>query len=64
MNVKLYYKTTATIFLIVAVLHLARIFNGWEAQIGEFMVPMWMSWVAVAIAGYLSYRGFTTKKAR
>lgn len=64
MSPKLYYKTTATIFLIIGVLHLARIVYGWEAQIGEFEVPMWMSFVAVAIAGYLSYRGFTTKKAK
>lgn len=64
MSTKLYYKITATVFAVIAVLHAIRVLNGWEATISGFEVPLWMSYVAVLVAGYLSYRGFTTKKAR
>lgn len=64
MSSKVYYKATATIFLVIAVLHLIRIVNGWEAELDGWAVPMWCSYVAVLVAGYLSYRGFTTKKAK
>jgi len=57
MSQKAFYATTGTIFLIIAVLHLLRILNSWPATISSFVVPIWASWVAVVIAGYLSYQG-------
>jgi len=36
--------------------------NGWPADIGGFVVPMWLSWVAVPLAGYLAYHGLKIKK--
>jgi hypothetical protein len=64
MTNKTYYKLAAIIFLIVALGHLVRIINGWEAVINDVEIPMWISVAAVLIAGYLSYRGFTTKNAK
>lgn len=58
MAVKLYYKTVAIVFGTIAIVHLARITGEWEAMIGGWPVPMWVSWAAVIIAGYLSVRGF------
>lgn len=50
------------IFLIIGVLHALRFFYGWEAQIGSFMVPMWLSWAAVLVTFYLSWSGFRLAK--
>lgn len=64
MNEKAYYTTVALIFLIIAVLHLLRAIQGWEAVIGGVLVPVWFSWVAAILAGYLSLRGFQLKDRR
>ncbi len=63
-NRKTYYEVTSLIFLIVAVLHAMRLLYGWDAVIGDVMVPLWASWAAVLIAGYLAYRGFTWKQLK
>ncbi len=63
-NRKTYYKVTSLIFLLIAVLHAMRLLYGWEATIGDINVPLWASWVAVLLAGYLSYRGFTWKQLK
>jgi len=60
MSQKTYYCATGTIFLIIAVLHLYRVVRGWEASIGGWPVPLWLSWVAVAVAGCLAYNGLKT----
>lgn len=52
-----YRKFTGGIFAIIAVLHLLRVVNSWPAQIASFTVPMWLSWVALLLAGYLAYSG-------
>lgn len=41
-----------------------RLLYGWEATIGSVTVPLWASAVAVLLAGYLSYRGFTWKSLK
>jgi type VI protein secretion system component VasF len=35
-----------------------RIIFGWSAQIGGLDIPVWVSWLAVVIAGALAYFGF------
>ena len=54
----MYITITAAIFAIIAVLHLARIVYGWEAMIGSWEMPMWVSWLAVFIAGGLAVKGW------
>ncbi len=49
---------SGTIFGIVALLHLARIIYGWPAQIGTFIVPTWVSWLSLLVAGYLAITAF------
>jgi len=48
----------AVIFAAIAVLHAIRIFYGWEAVIGGWAVPMWFSWVALVVSGYLAWNGW------
>lgn len=58
MQQKTYLTTAAVIFLIIAVLHLLRVLLSWSAIIGGWQVPMWLSWAALIVAGYLAYAGF------
>ena len=58
MNQRAYTLTTSVIFLVIGILHLLRIIFGWKAAIGGGAVPMWASWVALVVAGFLGYEGF------
>ena len=62
MNKKTYYLVISVIFAIVGLLHLARIFYGWEATLGDVPIPLWVSYPAFVIAGYLSLRGWQFAK--
>ena len=55
-------QTVGTIFLIIGLVHLARVVHGWSAVINGWTVPFFFSWVVVVIAGYLSYHGFQLAK--
>ena len=64
MKPRTYALTTGLIFLIIALLHLARLIFGWEAIIGGWAVPNWVSVVALLVAAYLGYEGLKlTRKA-
>lgn len=52
-----YCKTTGTVFAVIAVLHALRLLYGWEAMIGGWSVPMWLSVAAVVFAGWLAWSG-------
>ena len=62
MNQKTYFAVTTLIFVIIAVLHLTRIFTGWEASMGGWTVPRWVSWVAFVGSSLLAYSGFNLNK--
>jgi hypothetical protein len=53
---------TATLFLVVAIMHLLRIIFGWQVEIGGLSIPFWASWLAFPVAGALAYLGFTQKR--
>lgn len=57
MNQKTFSLVAGIIFLLIAILHLARSIWGWEAVIAAWQVPMWASWAAVVVAGFLAYQG-------
>ncbi|MDE1925543.1 MAG: hypothetical protein KGH79_05255 [Patescibacteria group bacterium] len=46
------------IFLAVALLHLVRLMFGIEIILSGAVIPLWLSWFGVIIAGYLSYSSF------
>ena len=62
LNRKTYMTVTATLFLIVAIMHLLRIIFGWPVEIGGLNIPFWVSWLGVLVAGALAYLGFTQKR--
>jgi hypothetical protein len=47
--------TTGIIFGIVAVIHLLRSVYQSSFMVGNFEIPLWFSWVAVVLLGYLSF---------
>jgi hypothetical protein len=46
------------IFLVIALAHLTRLAFGVSILLGDFAVPLWVSWVGVLITAYLSYASF------
>jgi hypothetical protein len=59
MNVRPYLLISGVVFLLVALLHLVRVLNGWELQWGPWRVPMWISWggaVGPGVLGVWSFR--------
>jgi hypothetical protein len=57
MTEKMFATIAAVIFALVALLHLLRLVMGWSVVIDSWMVPMWVSWVGLVVAGGLSYYG-------
>ena len=62
MSNKTYLRTVSFVFLIIAVLHVFRSVGEWEAVINNYTLPMWISWVAVLVAGFLAFRGYQISK--
>ena len=62
MSPKSFSMTAGAIFLIIAILHAARLFYGWEAVVGGFHVPAWLSWIALVISACLSYAGLSSAR--
>jgi len=52
----------SVIFGIVAVLHLLRAVLRWNVTFNGFKIPLWLSYVAVAVAGYLSWLMYSAGK--
>ena len=61
MNQKTFTLTAGVVFSLIAVLHALRLLLGWEAMIGGWLVPMWLSWLALAVAWYLAFTAFKVK---
>jgi len=45
------------IFLLVAVMHVLRLALKSEVVLNGWSVPMWISWLALVIAGFLAFEG-------
>ena len=58
MDQKTFSLTAGVIFLLIAILHVLRIIFAWDAVIGGWVVPKWVSWVAIVVGLYLAYEGF------
>jgi hypothetical protein len=64
MNDKLFHLIAGTIFALVALLQALRIYMDWPVVIGSWNAPMWISWIAIIVAGGLSYFALTLKSHR
>ena len=57
MGQKTYCMVAGTIFTLVALFHMLRIFMEWPVMIGDWSVPKSVSWVALIVAGGLALVG-------
>ena len=57
MDAKAFSLVAGVIFAVVALAHLARIVMDWSVIIGDWSVPMWVSWIALVVAGGLALLG-------
>lgn len=57
-----YNQLTGLLFAVVALVHALRVLLGWNAMIGGWEVPTWLSIVAIIAAGYLAYTAFKLNK--
>ena len=48
----------AALFALIALLQLIRIVMGWSVTLNGVDMPFWASWIAVLVAGALSFVGF------
>jgi hypothetical protein len=63
MTRKSFLLIAGAVFGVVAIAHLLRIALAVPVTIGEWAVPMWVSWPAVLVAGSLSYMGLRSARA-
>ena len=63
MTPRVFSLITATLFSLIALLHVLRLLRGWQVTIGDIVVPVWVSWIWLAIAGYLAYQGFRSSRS-
>jgi len=58
MTTRTFCALAAAIFALIALLQLIRIVMGWSVTFNGIDVPFWASWIAVIVAGALSFVGF------
>ena len=63
MNNRNYFFISGIIFGCVALLHLVRLINGFEAVIGPWTIPMGVSWVGLFVTAGLSGWAFRLVKS-
>ncbi|MBI2641950.1 MAG: hypothetical protein HYW96_00015 [Candidatus Wildermuthbacteria bacterium] len=62
MSAKTFQLVAGIIFAVVAVMHLSRVVFGWQVVLGEWVVPAWISYFGLVVAGFLAYQGFRLSK--
>ena len=55
-------KLASVVFGIVAFLHLLRSVFSWPMVLGNFNVPLYVSYIVVIVAGYLSWHMWNASK--
>jgi hypothetical protein len=64
MTVRTYAAVSSIIFLLVALVQLLRVILQWDIAINGWHPPIWVSIVAIVIAGFLSFAGFRLFRAQ
>ena len=59
MSSKGYVATSALIFVLVALVHVARLVQQWPVTLGPIGVPMSVSWIGLVVAVVLAIWGGT-----
>lgn len=65
MHRRAYYLLSGTLFAVVALAHLARLVSGWQILVDGTDIPLWVSWLGLAIPGALAVWAFVlARRAR
>ena len=62
MNKNTALMLASVVFALAALLHLSRIVFGWKITIGNFEFPVYLSGLAVIVAGFLSWKMYSLSK--
>jgi hypothetical protein len=57
-----YVVVSGVLFGLIAALQAVRALNQWPVQVGVFNVPVWVSWVAMVVAGSLCAWAFRSRR--
>ena len=57
MSQKTFLLTAGVVFTLVTLGHILRVVFALEWTVQGREIPMWASWIATVVAGYLSYEG-------
>jgi len=55
---KTFSLVAGVFFLLVALVHVLRMALSASVVIQNISLPMWASWIALVVTGYLAYEGF------
>ena len=45
-------------FSLITLLHIGRVAFGWNVTVGNAVIPMWLSWIAIVVGAYFAYQSF------
>lgn len=57
-----YFVVSSAVFAVVALVHLVRVMQEWGVVLDGYEIPLWASWVALFVAGYLAFMGYGFRK--
>jgi hypothetical protein len=63
MTPRIFWLIAAALFALIALGHALRLLFGWGVAVENVVVPVWISWIGLAIAGYLAYQGFRSSRS-
>lgn len=62
MNKNTYIKVSGILFVVVFVLHLARVVENWSLEVQSYNIPVTVSVLAFLLTGYLGWAAFRLRK--
>lgn len=64
MTQRTFFLVTAVLFSWIALLHAIRLLRRWEVTIAGAPIPMWISWIGLAVVAYLAYQAFRLARSK
>ena len=61
MTAQHFSRLAGVVFAIIALLQLLRAITGFEIAVGGEIMPVWPSWIAAIVSGFLAYLGVTAR---
>jgi len=58
MSTKTFSTVTGVLFSLITLLHICRLALSWQVAVDSAVIPMWVSWIAIPVGGFLAYQSF------